>query len=128
MIHQLSTSLIKRLAPPGEAKTEAEKYLAQGAIVRRFTRFDLAIAVVILLDFVSAFTDSITSWWYFGAIELFLSVLLCALLIGVGSMCPLLGRLLLPGLFVAISEFFTSASGWCLVTEESEDGGIIQCL
>ena len=111
MIHQLSTSLIKRLAPPGEAKTESEKYLAQGAIVRRFTRFDLAIAVVILLDFVSAFTDSITRWWYVGAIELFLSVLLCALLIGLRTMRPLLGRLMLAGLIAGICELFTDASG-----------------
>gem|GEM_PF-298691 len=111
MIHQLSTSLIKRLAPPGEAKTESEKYLAQGATVRRFTRFDLAIAVVILLDFVSAFTDSITRWWYVGAIELFLSVLLCALLIGLRTMRPLLGRLMLAGLIAGICELFTDASG-----------------
>lgn len=111
MIHQLSTSLIKRLAPPGEARTESEKYLAQGATVRRFTRFDLAIAVVILLDFVSAFTDSITRWWYVGAIELFLSVLLCVLLIGLRTMRPLLGRLMLAGLIAGICELFTDASG-----------------
>src|SRR5258708_33646663 len=111
MIHQLSTSLIKRLAPPGEAKTEAEKYLAQGAIVRRFTRFDLAIAVVILLDFVSAFTDSITRWWYVGAIELFLSGLLCALLIGLRTMRPLLGRLMLAGLIAGLCELFPGPAG-----------------
>ena len=64
MIHQLSTSIIKRLAPPGEAKTEPQKYLAQSASVRKFTRFDLAIAIVILLDFVLAYTDSTTKWLY----------------------------------------------------------------
>src|SRR5258708_6703829 len=116
MIHQLSRSLIKGLAPPGEARTEAEKYLAQGATVRRFPRFDLAIAVVILLDFVSACTDSITRWWYVGAIELFLSVVLCALLIGLRTMRPLLGRLMLAGLIAGICELFTDAPGVPLVT------------
>jgi hypothetical protein len=48
MIHQLSTLFIKRLTRPGEAKTEPQKYLAQSASVRKFTRFDLAIAIVIL--------------------------------------------------------------------------------
>ena len=54
MIHQLSTSFIKLLTPPGEAKTEPQQYLAQSAAARKFTRLDLAIAIVILLDFVLA--------------------------------------------------------------------------
>ena len=58
-----------------------------------------------------AFSDSITRWWYVGAIELFLSVLLCALLIGLRTMRPLLGRLMLAGLIAGICELFTDASG-----------------
>ena len=111
MIHQLSTSLVKRLVPPAIAKTETERYLAQSAAARRFTRFDLAIAILILLDFVLACTDSIARWWYVGAIELFLSALLCALLIGIRTMRPLLGRLMLAGLIAGICELFTDASG-----------------
>lgn len=64
MIHQLSTLFIKRLTRPGEAKTEPQKYLAQSASVRKFTRFDLAIAIVILLDFVAhpQFDISLKKW------------------------------------------------------------------
>jgi hypothetical protein len=111
MIHQLSSLFIKRLTRPGEAKTEPQKYLAQSASVRKFTQFDLAIAMVILLDFVLAYTDSTTKWLYVGAIELFLSSLLCALLIGLRTMRPLLGRLMLAGLIAGICELFTDASG-----------------
>ncbi len=111
MIHQLSTLFIKRLTRPGEAKTEPQKYLAQSAAAHKFTRFDLAIAIVILLDFVLAYTDSTTKWLYVGLIELFLSLLLCALLIGLRTMRPLLGRLMLAGLIAGICELFTDASG-----------------
>lgn len=111
MIHQLSSSLVKRLSPPTRAKTEAEKYLAQSASTRKFTRFDLAIAIVILLDFVLAYTDTITRWWYVGAIELFLSALLLTMLIGMRGMRPLLGRIMLVGLVAGICELFTDASG-----------------
>jgi hypothetical protein len=48
---------------------------------------------------------------YVGAIELFLSLLLCALLIGLRTMRPLLGRLMLVGLIAGICELFTDASG-----------------
>lgn len=111
MTHQPGTSFIKRLTRPGEAKTESEKYLAQSAAARKFTQLDLAIAIVILLDFVLAYTDSTTKWLYVGVIELFLSSLLCALLIGLRTMRPLLGRLMLAGLIAGICELFTDASG-----------------
>ena len=48
---------------------------------------------------------------FVGAIELFLSLLLCALLIGLRTMRPLLGRLMLVGLIAGICELFTDASG-----------------
>jgi hypothetical protein len=48
---------------------------------------------------------------FVGAIELFLSSLLCALLIGLRTMRPLLGRLMLVGLIAGICELFTDASG-----------------
>src|SRR5579859_2524981 len=106
MIHQLSASLIKRLAPPGIARTERERYLAQLAAARKFTRFDLAIAVVVLLDFVLTYVDSVTKWWYVGLIDLLLSVLLLAFLIGGRATRPLLGRLILAGLVAGICELF----------------------
>jgi hypothetical protein len=111
MIHQLSASLIKRLAPPVIARTERERYLAQLAAARRFTRFDLAIAVVVLLDFVLTYVDSVTKWLYVGIIDLLLSALLLALLIGGRATRPLLGRLMLVGLVAGICELFTDASG-----------------
>jgi uncharacterized protein DUF6989 len=111
MVHQLSASLIKRLAPPAIAKTERERYLAQIAAARKITLFDLAIAIVILLDFVLTYIDSMTKWWYVGIIDLFLSALLLALLLGARATRPLLGRLMLAGLVAGICELFTDASG-----------------
>ena len=64
MIHQRSASLIKRLTPPTEVNTEPEKYLAQSAAARKIILFDIAIAIVILIDFVLTFIDSVTKWWY----------------------------------------------------------------
>ncbi len=115
MIHQVSASLMKRLAPPTIAKTERQKYLAQLAAARKITRFDLAIAIVVLLDFVLTYVDSITKWWYVGGIDLLLSTLLLALLIGRRTVRPLLGRLMLAGLIAGICELFTDASGQQLV-------------
>ncbi|HEX9134813.1 MAG TPA: hypothetical protein VF844_21215 [Ktedonobacteraceae bacterium] len=115
MIHQLSTSLIKRLAPPAIARTERERSLAQLAAARKITRFDLAIVVVVLLDFVLTYVDSVTKWWYVGVIDLLLAALLLALLIGGRSTRPLLGRLMLAGLVAGICELFTDASGQQLV-------------
>jgi len=115
MIHQLSASLIKRLAPPAMARTERERNLAQLAAARRITRFDLAVAVVILLDFVLTYVDSVTKWIYVGFIDLLLSAILLALLIGGRAMRPLLGRLMLAGLVAGICELFTDAAGQRLV-------------
>jgi hypothetical protein len=115
MIHQLSASLIKRLAPPAIARTERERNLAQLAAARRITRFDLAVAVVILLDFVLTYVDSVTKWIYVGFINLLLSAILLALLIGGRAMRSLLGRLMLAGLVAGICELFTDAAGQRLV-------------
>jgi uncharacterized protein DUF6989 len=115
LIYQLSASLIKRLAPPAIARTEREKYLAKLAAARKITRFDLAIAVVVLLDFVLTYVDSVTRWLYVGIIDLLLSALLLALLMGWSAMRPLLGRLMLAGLVAGICELFTDASGQQLV-------------
>ncbi len=115
MIHHLSTSLIKRLPPPTIARTEREKDLAQLAAARKITRLDLAIAIVVLLDFVLTYIDSVTKWWYVGVIDLLLSALLLALLIGWHAVRPLLGRLMLAGLVAGICELFTDASGQQLV-------------
>lgn len=111
MIQQLSTSLIKGLAPPTEVNTESEKYLAQSAAARKIIPFDLFIAFIILLDFVLTYIDSVTKWWYVGFVELFLSFLLLTLLIRVRSVRPLLGRLMLAGLIAGFCELFTDASG-----------------
>ena len=111
MIHQLSASLIKRLAPPTEVNTEPEKYLAQSAAARKIGLFDLSIAIVILIDFILTYIDSVTKWWYVGFVELFLSFLLLTLVISVRRMRPLLGRLMLAGLIAGICELFTDASG-----------------
>jgi hypothetical protein len=59
---QRSASLINRLAPPNEVNTEPEEYLAQSAAARKISLFDLAIAIVILLDFVLTYVDSVTKW------------------------------------------------------------------
>lgn len=111
MIQQLSASLIKRLAPPNIARTERQKYLSQLAATRKITWFDLAIVIVVLLDFILTYVDSVTKWWYVGSIDLFLSALLLALLTGGRAVRPLLGRLMLGGLVAGICELFTDASG-----------------
>src|SRR5437879_10145140 len=111
MKYQLSISFIKKLSPPAKAKTGREQYLAQIARARKITRFDIAMAIVILLDFVLTYIDSITKWWYVGTIDLFLSGLLLLLVISMRTMRPLLGRLMLAGLIAGICELFTDASG-----------------
>ena len=111
MTYQLNISLIKALSPPAKAKTERERYLAQIARAHKITHFDVAMAIVILLDFVLTYIDSVTKWWYVGIIDLFLSVLLLILVICVRTMRPLLGRLMLVGLIAGICELFTDASG-----------------
>src|SRR5207245_8367655 len=75
------------------------------------TQFDFAMAIVILLDFVLTYIDSVTKWWYVGTIDLFLSALLLIMVISGRTMRPLLGRLMLAGLIAGICELFTDASG-----------------
>ncbi len=112
---QVSTSLIKKLSPPAIAKTERERYLAQVAKARKITQFDFAMAIVILLDFVLTYIDSVTKWWYVGTIDLFLSALLLIMVISGRTMRPLLGRLMLVGLIAGICELFADASGQYVV-------------
>jgi hypothetical protein len=112
---QVSKSLIKKLSPPAIAKTERERYLAQIAKAHKITQFDVAIAIVILLDFVLTYIDSVTKWWYVGFIDLFLSALLLILAISGRMVRPLLGRLMMAGLVAGICELFTDASGQHIV-------------
>jgi hypothetical protein len=111
MIHQLSASILKRLPPPTITRTEREKYLAQLAVAHEITRLDFVFAIVVLLDFVLTWVDSVTKWWYVGFIDLFLSALLLVILISWRTARPLLGRLMLAGLVAGICELFTDASG-----------------
>jgi hypothetical protein len=115
VFHPSGTSLINRFAPPAVVKTERQKYLARVARARKITWFDLAIAIVVLLDFVLTYVDSVTKWWHVGSIDLLLSFLLLVLLIGRRTMRPLLGKLMLAGLVAGICELFTDASGQQLV-------------
>jgi hypothetical protein len=112
---QVSKSLIKKLSPPAIAKTERERYLAQIAKAHKITQFDFAMAIVILLDFVLTYIDSVTKWWYVGFIDLFLSALLLILVISRRMVRPLLGRLMMAGLVAGICELFTDASGQHIV-------------
>jgi hypothetical protein len=112
---QVSKSLIKKLSPPAIAKTERERYLAQIAKAHKITQLDVAMAIVILLDFVLTYIDSVTKWWYVGFIDLFLSALLLILVISRRMVRPLLGRLMMAGLVAGICELFTDASGQHIV-------------
>jgi hypothetical protein len=112
---QASISLFKKLSPPAFAKTEQERYLVQFAEARKITRLDIAIAFVILMDFVFTSIDSITKWWYVGIIDLILTAMLFILVISWRMVRPLLGRLMLVGLLAGICELFTDASGQYVV-------------
>jgi hypothetical protein len=111
MKHRVGASLIKRLPPPAKARTERENYLAQLAAIHKITQLDIAFAIVVLLDLVLTWVDSVTKWWYVGFIDLFLSALLLLMLIGGRAVRPLLGRLMLAGLVAGFCELFTDASG-----------------
>jgi len=111
MKYQLSISLIKKLSPPAFAKTEQERYLVQFAEARKITRLDIAIAFVILVDFVLTSIDSVTKLWYVGIIDLILTAMLLILVISWRMVRPLLGRLMLVGLVAGLCELFTDASG-----------------
>ena len=110
-----STSCIKKLSPPILAKTEQERSLAQMAEVRKITQLDVAVAFVILLDYVLTYIDSVTKWWYIGTIDLILTALLLLMFISMRYFRPLLGRLMLVGLIAGMCELFTDASGQYVV-------------
>lgn len=114
MIHA-SISLLKKLSPSDCARTREERSLAQFAQARKITQLDIAIAFVILVDFIFTYIDSITKWWYVGIIDLILTAMLCLLLISIPIFRPLLGRLMLVGLIAGICELFTDASGQYVV-------------
>ncbi len=111
---QISTSFLKRFAPPVFAQTTTEKYLAEQAARHNITWLDLAIAGGILSDFVLSLLSITITHWYVGAIEVVLSLYLLALL-GIRTMRPLLGRLLLAGFIAALCELCTDASGQYVV-------------
>lgn len=106
-----SISIIEKLSPSAALRNNREWYLAKIADTRKFTHFDVALAFVILMDFALTSIDSITKWWYIGSIDLVLSAFLLILLICMGTMRPLLGRLMLVGIISGIGELFTDASG-----------------
>jgi len=112
---QESISHLKKLSPSAFARTDQERSLAQFAEVRKITQLDIAIAFVILVDFIFTYIDSITKWWYVGIIDLILTAMLCLLFISIPIFRPLLGRLMLVGLVAGICELFTDASGQSVV-------------
>ena len=112
---QASISLIKKLSPPAFAETEQERSLAQFAEAHNITRLDVAIAFVILADFVFTSINSVTKWWYVGFIDLILTALLLLLFVSMRIFRPLLGRLMLVGFVAGICELFTDASGQYVV-------------
>ena len=112
---QESISHLKKLSPSAFARTDQERSLAQFAEARKITQLDIAIAFVILVDFIFTYIDSITKWWYVGIIDLILTAMLCLLFISIPIFRPLLGRLMLVGLVAGICELFTDASGQSVV-------------
>lgn len=114
MAHR-SFSMINKLSPPAFAETEQERFLEQSAKVHRITRMDVALACVILADYVLTSIDALTKWVYVGFLDLFLSALLLVFLGTLPRYRPLLGRLMLVGLVAGICELFTDASGQYVV-------------
>ena len=112
---QTSFSLIKKLSPPAFAETQQERSLTKFAEARRIIPMDVAIAFVILLDYVLTSIDAITKWFYVGIIDLLLTALLLVILGTMRKFRPLLGRLMLVGLVAGICELFTDASGQFVV-------------
>ncbi|HEV2656287.1 MAG TPA: hypothetical protein VGT82_15080, partial [Ktedonobacteraceae bacterium] len=72
----ISTSFLKRCAPPVFAHTASEKYLAEQAARHGITWLDLALGVGILSDFVLSLVSISITHWYVGAIEVVLSLYL----------------------------------------------------
>lgn len=112
---QTSFSLIKKLSPAAFAKTEQERSLAQFAKVRSITQMDIAIAFVILTDYVLTSLDAVTRWLYVGFVDLLLTALLVLYLLTMRTFRPLLSKLMLAGLVAGICELFTDASGQFIV-------------
>ena len=112
---QTSFSLIKKLSPPTFVKTEQERSLAQFAKARRITQIDVAIAIVILTDYVLTSIDAVTRWVYVGILDLLLTALLLLFLVTMSTFRPLLSRLMMAGLVAGICELFTDASGQYIV-------------
>ncbi len=112
---QASISLIKKLTPPAFAETKQERSLGQFAKARRITRLDIAIACVMLADFILTSIDAVNKWWYVGFIDLILTFLLLLLFLSMSKFRPLLGRLMLVGLIAGVCELFTDASGQYIV-------------
>jgi hypothetical protein len=112
---QESISRLKKLSPPVYARTEKERALAQFAESRKITQLDIAIAFVILADFIFTSVDAVTKWWYVGIIDLILTGMLVLLFLVLPISRPLLGRLMLVGLVAGICELFTDASGQYVV-------------
>ncbi len=112
---QTSFSLIKKLSPPAFVRTEQERSLAQFAKARRITQMDVAIAFVILTDYVLTSIDAVTRWVYVGFLDLLLTVLLLLFLVTMRTFRPLLSRLIVAGLVAGICELFTDASGQYVV-------------
>src|SRR5215467_11966681 len=108
---QASFSLIKKLSPAAFAKTEQERSLAQFARARSITQIDVAIAFVILTDYVLTSLDAVTRWLYVGFLDLLLTALLVLFLLTMRTFRPLLSRLMVVGLIAGICELFTDASG-----------------
>jgi len=102
--------ILKRFAPSSFATTNAEKYLAEKALARVFTWFDLAIGIGIVADLVLSFINVTTHWSNVGTITVILSLYLLSLLLW-QHIRPLVGRLLLAGFIAGICELFTDASG-----------------
>jgi hypothetical protein len=112
---QSSFSLIKKLSPSALAETEQERSLALFAEAHRVTSMDIAIAFVILADYVLTSLDAVTKWLYVGILDLLLTSLLLVFISTMRIFRPLLGRLMLIGLIAGICELFTDASGQYVV-------------
>ncbi len=106
----LHSSTLKRFAPSSFATTNTEKYIAEKALARVFTWFDLAISIGIVSDLVLSFINVTTHWSSVGTITVILSLYLLTL-VCLRQVRPLVGRLLLAGFIAGICELFTDASG-----------------
>ena len=112
---QTSFSLIKKLSPPAFAKTEQERSLIQFAKAKSITQMDVAIAIVIVADYILTSIDAVTRWLYVGSLDLLLTAVLLLFLMTMRTFRPLLSRLMVAGLVAGMCELFTDASGQFVV-------------